>query len=251
MTYKNRLKIFVVGEHPLLEMVTSHLQGLGAVFVDKDSADFALVGGSNVQDYGLNIPVFLLSSYSMFKGTSSRSQIDEGMPYCLHPLADFMPLAFPFVKSEYKFLSSIYPVMCVRVFPVFGPGAPDNLVNRLIDSAKDCGVLEEPLYGYRRRSWLHTSDFIRGIDSLLSEFLKGTTGIFNLGSNSPISIRELYTTVWQLAGFDYSSMVEEEWKELPWRPDILIPDLTRTIAVTKWRPRTSLRAGIKEMLNDK
>lgn len=249
MTYKNRLKIYVVGEHPLLTMVRNHLQTMGAVFVGKEDADFALVGG-NVGDYELELPTFLLSSYSIFKGTNSKPPIDEGMPCCLHPLADFMPEVVPYVNSEYQFFKNNQPLMCVRVFPVFGPGAPDNIVNRLVNSARNCGVLEEPLFGYRKRSWLHTSDFLRGIDALLTEFLHGTTGIYNLGSNSPISIRELYSTIWQLAGFDHTTMVEEEWREFPWRPDNLIPDLTRITAVTKWRPRTSLRAGIQEMLNE-
>lgn len=252
MTYKDRLTINVLGYHPLLPLIFNHLKELGVVLkhngIDDIDCDIVLLG-SNWCSYTHKKPTLVLSSSDLYKGTNCGSRIDEGMPYSLHPLADFTSDVLGYVQSETVAMRDLKEVMVVRTFPVYGLGTPDNILNRLIASARNADALIDPNYGWRVRSWLHVTDFFSGFDALLKEFLRGTTGIFNLGNDQGISIRELHKTVWQLAGFDHTNMVEEDLLDLPWRPDTLLPDLTRTKAVTKWKPRVSLRSGITEMLS--
>ena len=208
-------------------------------------ADFCLSGGGVFTV--LNIPTLLLSTSDVYKGTNCSKKIEEGEPYSLHPFADFTASVLPFIAAESYYLNNS-KCMCIRTFPVFGEGTPDNILNRLVDRVVAGEPLESPILGYRVRSWLYITDFLVGFDLLLKEFLHGTTGIYNLGSDYKVRVQELYSTVWQLAGLNIDAAVDERYEDMPWRPNSIIPDLTRTKAVTGWRPTTSLRSGIAEML---
>lgn len=259
MSTKNRLKIFTKSKHPYMHVLQTRLLFLGVVFVDTpDEADMCLLGGdfNNVNDHiDTETPVLLLSSHLLYKGTACPNFVDESLPYSFHPLADFALEAHKYITSETYYLNvNPAPCMVIRTFPIYDTSsrfAVDSLVDRLVHRAHNCEPYIDPEYGYRKRSYLHIDDLINGFDALMKAFLHGQTGIYNLGSDKAITIKELYHTVWSLAGLDTSKPLEEDLKDFPWRPNILVPDLTRTKAVTKWSPKITLRSGISECLQFK
>ncbi len=259
MSTKNRLKIFTKSNHPYIGVLVVRLRSLGVVIVDTPSeADMCLIGGdfNSVDDHiDTETPVLLLSSHLLYKGTACPNFVDESLPYSFHPLADFALEAYKYITSETYYLNvNPAPCMVIRTFPIYGTSsryAVDSLVDRLVHRAHNCEPYIDPEYGYRKRSYLHIDDLINGFDALMKAFLHGQRGIYNLGSDKAITIKELYHTVWSLAGLDTSSPLEEDLKDFPWRPNVLVPDLTRTKAVTKWSPKITLRSGISECLQFK
>lgn len=256
MSTKNRLKIFTKSKHPYTNVLLTRLLFSGVVFVDTpDEADMCLIGGdfNSVDDHiDTETPVLLLSSHLLYKGTSCPNFVDESLPYSFHPLADFALDAYKYITSETYYLNiNPAPCMVIRTFPIYGTSTRipiNSLVDDLVNKANSCEPYIDPEYGYRKRSYLHVDDFVNGFDALMRAFLHGQRGIYNLGSDKAITIKELYHTVWSLAGLDINSPLEEDLKDFPWRPHILVPDLTRTKAITKWSPKITLRSGIAECL---
>lgn len=256
MSHKGRLIICVGGDHPQLDLIRDHLHRKGCVVRDigednfVEHIDFILWGGNERFNDWLDLypetPILLLSHYSMFKGTFFRDRVREDDAAAIHPLADFTKEGFPYLDSETTILSyHTAPTMVVRTFPLMGD--EETILEKLCDKAKACDPQEDLMWGNRRRSWIHKSDFLEGIDRLMHAFGRGTTGIYNLGSELEMSISELNDAVFRAAGLPPGDLIEEEWWEMPWRPNILVPDMTRTQAVTKWRPRVSVRAYLKEV----
>lgn len=249
MSEKGRLRVYSIGSHVLQPHLEDLLHKSGNILVDsEDNADMVLFGGNCIYAPSLitrkDVPVLLLSSYKLFTGVELHREVDEGEIAVVHPLAPFAEEVLNFLNWEHHFLRR-GNTMVIRLFPTFGKDSPeDTIVSRLVTAANDSEPMYQLLYSNRVRSWLHMSDLDEGFERLLRAFLKGTTGIYNLGSTFQTRIGELNKSVFQLKGLDTSNPLDEEWWDMPWRPVYLVPDMTRTAAVTKWKPRVSLRAGL-------
>jgi len=251
--YKNHIKCLYLGRHPYEEVLKSYLISKGYVFVDTEvDADIVILGGDSLDRSEIrNRPCIVLSSYEMFKGTDLSGPVKEEDIATLHPYMDFAEPALLHLLTERDTLAE-KPTnsLVVRTFPIYGEGTPENLVSRLLKKASEAGPLEQLAYGFRIRSYLHVDDFCEGFERLLHRCLKGSAGIYNLGSTYQISVQLLAQSIWQLNGFDHKNMVEEEWVQRPWRPSVLVPDMTRTFALTQWRPQIALRMGLSNLIKN-
>lgn len=260
MSQKNRLVVLTDGDHPLKDHCTGFLNRKGMISTVDDNyyPDMLFLGGKDVDvrelsDKHPDLPMLLLSSSDIYKGTFLKDYVDEGTAPAIHPLADFAPGAIEYLNNE--MLALTYhkgPVMVVRAFPTFGFGPEwlntspeDTILSRLVKAADDCEPEMDLIWGTRRRSWIHMSDFLEGFLQLLLSLMRGTTGIYNLGSEFSVTLHELSRDIFRSKGLPVENKIEEDWKELPWRPNVLVPDMRRTQAITKWRPRVSVRAGLK------
>lgn len=249
--YKNHIKCLYLGSHPFEDIVKAYMIRRGYVFVETEGdADIVILGGNTVvRPVVRNVPCLVLSSYEMFKGTRLQYPVTEEDMAAVHPYADFAQNALRYMLTEQETLErDPKNTLVVRTFPIYGEGTPDNLISRLLKKAADNDPLEQMNYGHRIRSYLHVDDFCEGLDRLIHRCLKGSAGIYNLGSTYQTTVQEIAQSIWQLNGLDYKNKIEEEWEQRPWRPSMLVPDMTRTFALIQWKPSVALRMGLSNLI---
>jgi nucleoside-diphosphate-sugar epimerase len=140
------------------------------------------------------------------------------------------------------------PFVTLRLFNVFGPGEkPHRLLPSIIDALEN----ERPVEltgGEQQRDLLHVDDVA---DALLtaanSESLRSLAA-YNICSGVPVSIRQVVEIAAELLGRPQRLL---QWGKLPYRSDEpmwVVGDPSRFFAVTPWRPKISLEAGIERMI---
>lgn len=253
---KGRVKFSTEGSHHLLPLLTDHLIQHGYAFVDSTDVDLVIQGPMFLQPrtYPKNTRVLVLSDDSVYSDRDynlkvrPEGEMSEDSPILIpSPLEKKARWAIQALQAEYDALNGPNPALVARVFSVYGPDIKGDLIDRLVSLAR--AEEDMPVYypGYQVRTYLHQDDFLAIMDRLIDRLLSGTTGIFNVGSSERISIKRLVDTVWQAVnGVDKNAplVTLPEPKSYRWW---VVPDMTRTKALTQCRPSRSLRAGIWEM----
>jgi nucleoside-diphosphate-sugar epimerase len=139
------------------------------------------------------------------------------------------------------------PVLIARVFMVYGPGQKDltKLVPYVTLSLLQ-GRTPNITSGQRLVDWIYVSDVVDGFLALAqTPQIEGAT--LDLGSGSLISIRDIVQELMRTANGD----VNAQFGALPDRPlePTRIAKVEETLARTGWRPRVSLREGLKNTVN--
>lgn len=145
------------------------------------------------------------------------------------------------------------PVVIARFFNVVGArqtGAYGMVLPRFVDAA----IAGKPLVvhddGNQTRCFAHVSDVIRGILGLMDS--PAALGrVFNIGSDQPVSIKQLAERVIELAGatsqIDYQSYREAydaDFEDIRRR----VPDLTRIRTTIGWQAQLTLDDIIRDCL---
>jgi nucleoside-diphosphate-sugar epimerase len=129
-----------------------------------------------------------------------------------------------------------------RVFLAYGRGEDPG---RLVPSVARSLLAGEPArvsHGRQLRDYLSSEDVAGALAALL---LSGVTGPVNVGSGSAVTLRELITTVAQIAG--RPELVEFGAVEPPFdEPAEIVADVTRLRDEVGFTPRWSLRAGLED-----
>lgn len=254
--YKGRPKVIFRGAHPVLPMLEKYLRAQGFVFIEDEGVstqelDLIIYGAFEpaMMPSSTNVPTLVLSSYEVFNYTKTPEVILETTSVSIQPYNPDINSSLSCLHNEYVFMQSDTPSLVVRLFPIFGPEAPPNLVSRLVDDALEGKIMPQLDWGNRVRTYLHMDDALHALELLCYRLLRGTEGLFNLGSTSPITVQNLAKSVWQIAGLDSKTMVEESFVRRAWRPMLLVPDMARTQAIIKyWSPTYSIRTGLAHWL---
>lgn len=96
-----------------------------------------------------------------------------------------------------------FSIACLRFFTVFGPRQrPDLAIRNFVRRALRGESIPVFGDGSSRRDYTHVSDIVGGVIGALSwvEHSEGRYGIFNLGSSSPIVLRDLLAEIEQGVG---------------------------------------------------
>ncbi len=162
-------------------------------------------------------------------------------------------------KAIDEFLALAYwaerglPVVVGRFFNVVGPrqtGAYGMVLPRLVDAALAGGPLVVHDDGQQVRCFAHVSDVVRAVLGLV-ETPEAAGGVFNIGSDQPISILELARRV--IAAVDpalkiefqsYAEAYSESFEDCRRR----VPDLTRLRSTIGFRPNYELDDIIREVI---
>jgi nucleoside-diphosphate-sugar epimerase len=171
---------------------------------------------------------------------------------------------YPHVKAleETLIANSAARSVVIRVFNTYGPDMdfpePKRVVPHFIDRvlAKDSLMLSGD--GMQRRSFCYVDDMIRGMVLALAHAAAQAAPFsrcFNLGSATPITIRELAEQIVKVAvelglldepypirphGFQYSQDFDDSWSR--------VPDITRAKESFGFSPRVSLLEGLRVTL---
>jgi len=162
-------------------------------------------------------------------------------------------------KAIDEFLALAYwrqhrlPVVIGRFFNVVGPrqtGRYGMVLPRFIDAALNGGPLVVHDDGHQVRCFGHVNDIVRSVLELM-ETDSAVAGVFNIGSDQPVTILQLARMV--VAAVDpkleivfqsYAEAYDQDFEDVRSR----IPDLSRLRRTIQYRPEYQLEAIIKDVL---
>ncbi len=186
----------------------------------------------------------VLASSSSVYGNCKEVPFREDM------IVDYAISPYAATKKANEVMAHVYHklygmnVMMLRFFTVYGPKQrPDLAINkftRLMEEGK-----EIPMYGdgTTSRDYTYVDDIVDGV-CLAINYISEREGVYeivNLGSNNPISLREMIMTIGEVL------KVEPKIKEMPMQPgdvERTYADISKAKRLLGYEPKTSFREGI-------
>jgi nucleoside-diphosphate-sugar epimerase len=135
----------------------------------------------------------------------------------------------------------------VRLFYLFGGREqPARLVPYLIRVVQHNGVV--PLRSPESiRDYLHVEDVVAGISTVA---LNRLTGVINLGSGQPISVRDIAVQIGDLLGKDVT-IEAGAGEEASTDPPFVCANTERLKRLTSWRPALTLQEGLRRTIAER
>jgi UDP-glucose 4-epimerase len=206
---------------------------------------------------GRHVKIFLASSSEVY-GKNPKSQWAEDDDLVIGPTTR-PRWSYGASKAIDEFLALAYwrqrrlPVVVGRLFNVVGPrqtGAYGMVLPRLVDAALGGGPLVVHDDGRQQRCFAHVSDVLRAILGLM-ELPEAVGGVFNIGSDRPVSILELAQRVaaavdpsLRIKFLSYAEAYSSDFEDCRRR----VPDLGRLRRAIGYQPRYDLDACIREVI---
>lgn len=139
-------------------------------------------------------------------------------------------------------------IKIARIFNTYGPRMHPN-DGRVVSNFVVAALKGEPITiygdGQQTRSFCYVDDLIEGLIRLM-ETDDAVTGPINLGNPTEITVRELATTISELAGAASVVTFHPRPTDDPMQRR---PDITRAEEVLDWRPRTALADGLEATID--
>lgn len=139
-------------------------------------------------------------------------------------------------------------IKVARIFNTYGPRMHPN-DGRVVSNFVVAALKGEPITiygdGQQTRSFCYVDDLIEGLIRLM-ETDDAVTGPINLGNPTEITVRELATTISELAGAASVVTFHPRPTDDPMQRR---PDITRAEEVLDWRPRTALADGLEATID--
>jgi len=138
-------------------------------------------------------------------------------------------------------------VVIARIFMTYGPGEPNSnkIIPYVINSLLH-GESPKISSGTREVDWIYIDDLVDGlIHTAQAQNVEGCT--VDLGSGRLVSIRKVVETLVKIMG----SNVQPLFGSIPDRPmeQVLIAHTEITREKIGWKPKTSLKQGLKYTVN--
>ncbi len=209
------------------------------------------------QGQGRPAKLFLASTSEVY-GKNPKSQWTEEDDLVFGPTSR-PRWSYGVSKAIDEFLALAYgserglPVVVGRFFNVVGPrqtGAYGMVLPRFVDAALAGGPLVVHDDGRQQRCFAHVADVIRAVLGLMAaEAALG--GVFNIGSDQPVTILELAQRVIAAVGpgiaiefQSYAQAYSANFEDCRRR----VPDLTRLRRLLDFRPQFDLDQVIREVI---
>ena len=272
MSTKGRITFTVAGNHPHLDLVRDHLIRCGLAMVPHSEVPDVCVYGAcltSSEDFESkvnrmlveiraleDVPVLLLSSGSIYSDrdvvslkTRNQSPMKEDLGLLVSSPLDTQAYRTLFtLLAEHLVLVRETKTMVLRVFNVYGPNVLEGVVPTFIKQAKQGKPLSIQGNGYQVRTFLYEDDFLDCISRAVYSFHSGARGIYNVGSPEAVTINQLAESVWDFAYGPDSPLQSENVDYDRLRHWWKVPDVARITALVGWKPKTSLRQGLWELL---
>ena len=162
-------------------------------------------------------------------------------------------------KAIDEFLALAYwrqhrlPVVIARFFNVVGPrqtGRYGMVLPRFVDAALAGRPLVVHDDGHQVRCFAHVYDVVRSVIELM-DTEAAVAGVFNVGSDQPVSILQLARTViaainpqLEIAFQTYAEAYDQDFEDVRSR----IPDLSRLRRTIRFRPEFELDSTIRDVI---
>lgn len=171
---------------------------------------------------------------------AAGGQLDPISPYAASKAA-----AWAFCRMYHRTME--WPIVCLRLFQVYGPGQRGTL----IPSAIGAGLAREKFAttpGEQIRDWIYIDDVVDAyIHAAMVEGIDGET--FDIGTGTGTSVREVVEEI-----FDHlDAEVAPNIGALPYRPGEvwkLVANTTSAMEQLAWRAQVPLSEGLRLTLTD-
>ena len=208
------------------------------------------VGTQNVLEQAKehNIKNLVMASSSSVYGNCKEVPFREDMivDYAISPYAATKK-ANEVMAHVYHHLYSMNIIM-LRFFTVYGPKQrPDLAINKFTRLMLDGEVI--PMYGdgMTSRDYTYVDDIVDGIVKSC-DYVQNNEKVYeiiNLGSNNPISLKEMIMTISNVLG------TKPRIEKLPMQPgdvDRTYADISKAMALLGYRPKTTFEDGVRKFV---
>jgi len=156
-------------------------------------------------------------------------------------------LAGEHLMNEFHLQTSV-PTVIGRFFNAFGPNETNAHVIPEIQKQVNSGVRCIKLGNIEpKRDFIHTHDMAIAITLLLDKFSSGSD-VFNIGSGTEYSVKDIVTTFSQQLGEELLIEVDPERIRKVERMHLLA-DIGKLKSFINWEPRINLSEGISTLLD--
>jgi len=189
-----------------------------------------------------DVKKFVLASSSSVYGEPEELPVKED-----HPLKPVTPYGLTkLVDEQYVDLySNLYGIKtcCMRYFNVYGIRQSRGLVAEAVDAVKKCKPMIIFGDGRQTRDFVYVADVVQA--NLLALDAK-TSGTFNVGVGLETSVKKVIRILQELTG---TNSVQYKPKRIG---DIrrIYADISKAKRVLRYRPKISLRDGLRETVED-
>lgn len=195
-----------------------------------------------------NINKLVLASSSSVYGNCKEIPFKEDM------IVDFAISPYAATKKANEVMAHVYHklnnmnIIMLRFFTVYGPKQrPDLAINKF--TRLMLNNEEIPMYGdgSTSRDYTYVDDIVNGICSAC-DYVSDNSDVYeiiNIGSNNPISLKEMINTIGEVLG------IEPKIKELPMQPgdvDRTYADITKAKELLGYEPKTTFKGGITKFI---
>lgn len=196
-----------------------------------------------------NIKNLAMASSSSVYGNCQTVPFKEDM------IVDFAISPYAATKKANEVMAHVYHklndmnIIMLRFFTVYGPKQrPDLAINkftRLMLEGKEIPMFGD---GSTSRDYTYVDDIVDGIIKSCNylETHDNVYEILNLGSNNPISLKEMITTIAEVLN------IEPKINQLPMQPgdvDRTYADISKAKNLIDYAPKTTFKEGIKSFVN--
>ena len=196
-----------------------------------------------------NIKNLVMASSSSVYGNCKEVPFREDM------IVDYAISPYAATKKANEVMAHVYHklydmnVIMLRFFTVYGPKQrPDLAINKFTRMMKNSEKITMYGDGTTSRDYTYVDDIVDGIVRALDyvDTHKDVYEIINLGSNNPISLKDMIQTIGDVLG------IEPEIEQLPMQPgdvDRTYADISKARELLGYEPHTSFREGIEKFVN--
>ena len=203
-----------------------------------------VLGTVNVLEFcrAHNVSLTLMSSYVYGRPTCLPVSESES-PRAFNPYSHTKIMAEE--ASRYYQERFQVPVTIIRPFNIYGPGQDGRfLIPKILAQAVDPALEAILVSDLRpRRDFIFVSDLI---ELLMRTVFRQEGGVFNAGSGTSLSVKEVVETVNGLLPAPKQVLSEESSRQ----EEVLdvVADISKAHQEFDWAPRTTLRDGLRETL---
>ncbi len=223
--------------------------GVRASIQDPPGYEAANVGGTqNILELAreLQVPQFIFASSSSVYGTNPNVPWREDD----HALLPISPYARTKVSGELlgQTYSHMYGIrfIALRLFTVYGPRQrPDLAIHKFARLMLDRKAIPFFGDGSARRDYTFIDDIVSGIRSAI-DYSGSRCEAINLGSNQPVSLREVIATLEEVLGLLATPTPQPEQ---PGDVPQTYADISKAVALLGYRSRTTFRTGLERFVH--
>ena len=196
-----------------------------------------------------NIKNLVMASSSSVYGNCKEVPFREDM------IVDYVISPYAATKKANEVMAHVYHklydmnIIMLRFFTVYGPKQrPDLAINKFTRMMKNGEKITMYGDGTTSRDYTYVDDIVDGIVRALDyvDSHEDVYEIINLGSNNPISLKDMIQTIGDVLG------IEPEIEQLPMQPgdvDRTYADISKARELLGYEPHTSFREGIEKFVN--